>query len=139
VIDMATNPKAMPPSSDASMADLLRRLIDDLSTLVRQELALARAEITHSVGEAKTGLTGVAAGGAVLYTGVLALIAAGILALAEVMPAWGAALIVGALLAIVGYAMLSSGRKKLRPANLKPEQTQESLRKDKHMFERRPS
>jgi hypothetical protein len=136
---MATNPRTMPPSSAESTADLLHRLIDDLATLVRKELALAKAEITHSVSEAKTGLTGVAAGGAVLYTGVLALIAAAILALTEVMPAWGAALIVGALLAIVGYAMLKSGRQKLRPANLKPEQTQESLRKDKQMFERRPS
>lgn len=136
---MATNPREMPPSSAESTADLLRRLIDDLSTLVRKELALARAEITHSVSEAKIGITGVATGGAVLYTGILALVTAAILALAEVMPAWGAALIVGAVLGIVGYAMLSSGRKKLRPANLKPEQTQESLRKDKHMFERRPS
>jgi hypothetical protein len=133
---MATNPRAMPPSSAESTADLLRRLIDDLSTLVRKELALARAEITHSMSEAKTGLAGVAAGGAVLYAGLLALIAAAILGLSEVMPAWGAALIVGALVAIVGYSMLKSGQQKLRPANLKPEQTQESLRKDKQMFER---
>jgi hypothetical protein len=136
---MATNPRTMPPSSAESTADLLHRLIDDLSTLVRKELALAKAEITHSVAEAKTGLSSVAAGGAVLYAGLLALIAAAILGLTEVMPAWGAALIVGAVVAIVGYTMLKSGRQRLRAANFKPEQTQESLRKDKHMFERRPS
>ena len=136
---MATNARSMPPTSSESTADLLRRLIDDLSTLVRKELALARAEVMHSVSEAKTGIAGLAAGGAVLHAGFLALLAAAILGLSEVMPAWGAALIVGATAATAGYVMLRSGRQKLRPANLKPEQTQESLRKDKEMLERRTS
>ena len=127
---------SMPPSSETA-AGLLRRLVDDLSTLMRQELALARAEVSKSIDEAKTGLAGVTIGGAVLYAGLLALLAAVVLLLAEVMPAWGAALLVGAITAIAGFAMIKAAQKKLRPDNLKPEYTQESLRRDKEVLQRR--
>jgi hypothetical protein len=132
---MATNITV--PANSETAAGLLRRLVDDLSILMRKELALARAEISQSIDEAKTGLAGAAIGGAVLYAGLLTLLAAVVLLLAEVMPAWGAALLVGAIAAIAGFAMVKSAQKKLRPSNLKPEYTQESLRRDKEVLQRR--
>jgi hypothetical protein len=132
---MATNITV--PANSETAAGLLRRLVDDLSILMRKELALARAEISQSIEEAKTGLAGAAIGGAVLYAGLLTLLAAVVLLLAEVMPAWGAALLVGAIAAIAGFAMVKSAQKKLRPSNLKPEYTQESLRRDKEVLQRR--
>jgi hypothetical protein len=122
-----------------SPAGLLRRLVDELTTLVRQELALATSEITRSIGAARAGITAIASGGAVLFAGFLVLLAAAVLGLAEVMEAWLAALIVGLIVGVVGYGMLQAGRKKLDPAQLKPVRTQESLRRDKEIFDRRPS
>lgn len=116
---------------DESAPGLLGRLIDDVTRLFRNELALARAETMEAAQRAKGGIGAVAAGGAVLLAGALALVAALILALAEVVEPWLAALIVGVILAVVGYAMLKAGAKRLEPSNFALERTQESLRKDK--------
>ena len=116
---------------------LLRRLADDLTTLLRKELALATSEISRSVGEARDGITSMALGGAVLFAGILVLLASVVLALAEVMEPWLAALIVGAIVAVAGFLMLQAGKKKLRPVSLKPERTQEMLRGDRDMLQRR--
>lgn len=116
---------------------LLRRLVDDLQTLVRKELALARAEITQSLNDAKQGVTGIAAGAFVLYAGVLTLLASAVLGLSNVMEPWLAALIVGGIVAIVGFVMLQGGKKKLEPSSLYPDRTAESLRRDKDMVQRR--
>jgi predicted phage tail protein len=128
---------SMPPPNSETMAGLLRRLVDDLSILFRQELALAKAEVTQAVDEAKAGVAGIAVGGAVLYAGFLTVLAALVMLLARVMPAWGAALLVGAVTVIAGYAMVQAARKKLSPTNLKPELTKESLRRDKEVLQRR--
>ena len=116
---------------EESAGGLLGRLIDDVSQLFRNEIALARAEVRESVGKAKAGIGAVAVGGAVLLVGALALVAALILGLAEVVEPWLAALIVGAIFAVVGYVMLQAGKRKLEPSNFAFERTQESLRKDK--------
>jgi hypothetical protein len=129
--------QTMPPANSETMTGLLRRLVDDLSLLLRQELALARAEVTQAVDEAKAGMARIAVGGAVLYGGFLTVLAALVLLLAEVMPAWGAALLIGAATSIAGYAMVRTARKKLNSANFKPELTKESLRRDKEILQRR--
>jgi NhaP-type Na+/H+ or K+/H+ antiporter len=67
----------------------------------------------------------------VLLAGALALVAALILGLAEVVEPWLAALIVGAILAAVGYVMVKGGMKRLEPSSLKLDRTADSLRKDK--------
>jgi VIT1/CCC1 family predicted Fe2+/Mn2+ transporter len=120
-----------------STVSLLRRLMDEITTLFRQEVQLATSEISRSVTSAKSGVTSVATGGAVLFGGFLALIAAAIIGLSNVVEPWLAALIVGVVVGIVGYVMLSSGRRKLDPAALKPVHTQESLRRGKEVFGRR--
>src|SRR5688572_4248094 len=109
---------SMPPPNSETMAGLLRRLVDDLSILLRQELALAKAEVAQAVDEAKAGVAGIAVGGAVLYAGFLTVLAALVILLARVMPAWGAALLVGAVTVIAGYTMVQAARKKLSPTNL---------------------
>lgn len=116
---------------DESAPGLLGRLIDDVTRLFRNELALARAETMEAAHRAKAGVGAVAAGGAVLLVGALALVAALILGLAEVMAPWLAALIVGAVLAAIGYVMVQGGVKRLDPSNFKLDRTAESLRKDK--------
>jgi hypothetical protein len=116
---------------DESAPGLLGRLVDDITKLFRNELALARAETMEAAQRAKGGIGAVATGAGVLLLGALALVAAVILGLAEVMAPWLAALLVGVVLAVVGYVMVSSGKKRLEPSNFTLERTQESLRRDK--------
>ncbi len=116
---------------DESAPGLLGRLVDDITKLFRNELALARAETMEAAQRAKIGVGAVATGAGVLLLGALALVAAAILGLAEVMEPWLAALLVGVVLAVVGYVMVNSGKKRLEPSNFTLERTQESLRRDK--------
>lgn len=119
------------PLQDESAPGLLGRLIEDVTSLFRNELALARAETMEAAQTAKRGVGAVATGGAVALLGGVALVAAAVLGLATVVDAWLAALIVGAVLAVIGYAMLAAGRKRLEPSNFTLHRTQESLRRDK--------
>jgi hypothetical protein len=119
------------PLEDESAPGLLSRLIQDVTSLFRNELALARAETMEAAQTAKTGVGAVATGGAVALLGGVALVAAAVLGLATLMVAWLAALIVGVVLAVIGYAMVKAGKKRLEPSNFTLDRTQESLRRDK--------
>ena len=106
-----------------SAGDLLRQLVADVSTLFRKELALVASEVGQSVDEAKHGVQSMITGGAVLYAGVLFLLAAITLFIANFLAVWLSALIVGAI-------MVSAGKKRMSTHTLTPERTIASLRKD---------
>src|SRR5215207_930889 len=110
-----------------STAGLLSRLMGEASTLFRKEIALAKAEVSEAASEAKAGAISLVAGGAI------------VLLLAERMEPWLAALIVGVVVAVIGFVMIQSGKKKLDPLSFKAERTQDALRKDKEMVQRRAS
>ena len=120
-----------------SAVRLLRRLVDEFTVLFRKEIALAKAEVAQGFSQVKAGAISMASGGAVLFAGFLVLLAAAVLGLSNVMPDWLAALIVGAVVSIIGFVLINSGKNKLGPAVLKPERTQHALQKDKEMVERR--
>ncbi len=124
-------------SEDDSAMGLVRRLLDEVSTLFRQEIALASAEISRSVSGAKAGVGSIATGGAVAFAGFLFLVQALVLGLSEVMRPWLAALIVGIVVAAVGLILLKAGTTKLEPNALRPKRTEESLRRAKELLERR--
>jgi membrane protein len=65
--------------SSQSVVTLLRRLTHELSTLLRQEIRLAAVEISGALKRALTGALATASGGAVLFAGVLVLLAAAVL------------------------------------------------------------
>jgi hypothetical protein len=142
---MATNPYGTAPAGDAGNGDreaqsaigLLRRLTEELSTLLRQELALATAEISRSLRLMLGGAASLAVGGAVLYAGLLAMLAAAILGLATVLQPWLATLVIGAAVAIIGVVLVLAGVRSLDPSTLKPSRTAQSLRKDKDVITRR--
>jgi uncharacterized membrane protein YqjE len=116
---------------DRSVGELVKDLSEQTSALVRKELELARAEMTQK-GKA----AGIGAGmfGAAALFGALALgalTATLILALAETMAAWLAALIVTAAYGAVAGVLALTGKKKVREATPPvPEQTKESVRED---------
>jgi uncharacterized membrane protein YqjE len=117
--------------SDRSVGDLVKQLSEQTSTLVRKELELARAEMTQK-GKA-AGLGAGMFGGAGLF-GLLALgalTACFILALAEAMDGWLAALIVTLAYGAIAGILALSGKRKLREATPPvPEQAKESVRED---------
>jgi Putative Actinobacterial Holin-X, holin superfamily III len=127
---------AYPPSpaeaDGLSTAQLVSRLAEELSRLARDEFKLARMQLQRNGKRAGLGAGTLGAAGMLAAYGGACLIAAAILALAIVMPAWVAALVVGvALLVGAGIAGLV-GRKALRAAvpGTVPRETMESVRAD---------
>ena len=117
---------------ERSIGELFGQLSQDLTLLIRQEIQLARSEMTDKISRLGRNLVSVGAGGFVVYLGGLALMAAVILALrdlANISLAWSS-VIGGVILAIVGYAMLQRGLKELKRADLAPRRTVENIRDD---------
>ncbi|HKG34630.1 MAG TPA: phage holin family protein [Gemmatimonadales bacterium] len=117
---------------ERSIGELFGQLTQDMTLLVRQEVQLARTEMTEKLSRLTTNLISVGAGGFVAYLGGLALMAALILALrdlANISLAWSA-LIVGGILAIVGYVMLQRGLKELKRVELAPRRSVENIKDD---------
>jgi uncharacterized membrane protein YqjE len=124
-------PEPDPELREQSLPDLVKRLAGETSTLVRQEIDLAKAEVSEKGKQA-----GAAAGilGAAAVTGLLALgalTALLIIVLDLFLPLWLAALIVTLLWAAVAGVLAARGRAKLREAQPPvPEQTVETVKED---------
>jgi len=119
------------PRRERSIAGLFADLMRETGTLVRTEIELVKTELTEKAGQATGGVVFLVAGGLVALLGVIYLLAAAVLGLAEVMPPWAAALIVGGVVAALGVVLMLMGRNRLRPENLRPQRTAETLRDDK--------
>ena len=122
-----------------SPAALLSRLVNNLAELMRNEIALAKAELSASTTRAKAGIGALIGAVATLLAGSLALVAAIILALAKVMEPWLAALIVGVTIGAVGLLLLHAARKKLLPPHLEIDRTRAAVRQDVEVLARRTS
>jgi hypothetical protein len=112
--------------AQASTAELVGQSAEQISRLVREELALAKAEMTEKGKKAGVGAGLLGGGGVVALYGVAALLATVILALAEAMPGWLAALIVTVVLFAAAGVMALLGRRSLRQAT--PPMPQEAAR-----------
>ena len=120
-----------------SAASLLSRLVSDCSALVRNEVALAKAELSESSARAKAGLVALIGAVATLLAGSLAVFAAIILVLAKVMEPWLAALIIGVTVTVIGVLLLQSARKKLLPPHIEIDRTRAAVRNDVEVLARR--
>jgi hypothetical protein len=122
-----TGPAGAYTSNAASVGDLLGNVTRDLSTLMRQELALAQAELKQEA--TKTGKAAGAFGGAGFAAWFLVLFLSLALwaGLSNLMhPAW-AALIVAAIWAVIAAILYTTGRAKFREVHPKPERTVDTL------------
>ena len=121
--------------TERSLPTLLSDLSRETIELVRQEIALGRAEIFEKISTAERGLVSVAIGAAILLAGIFILLQAVVNGVAMVLPPdlapWLAPLIVGIVIAVIGYIMVKSGSSRLQPDNLMPQRTMDSLRRDK--------
>ena len=123
-----TQPPFKQDVSDASVGELLGNVSRDLSTLMRQELALAKAELQTEAKKAGKGAAMMSGAGFAGYMVLLFLSFALWWALANVMDQGLAALIVAVLWAVVGAVLFASGRRSFRETNPKPERTVDTLK-----------
>ncbi len=121
----------MSDPDDASVAELIQRLTTQVSTLVRDEIALARAEMVAKARRLAVGAGLFAAAAAFVFFAAAGLTAAGVLGLALVVPGWAAALIVTVLLVVVAGVAALVGRSLLRRATPPvPTQAMQAVRDD---------
>lgn len=111
-----------------SVGELIGDVARDLSTLMRQELLLAKAELKQEAGKAGKAAGMVGAAGFAGYMVLLFLSTALWWGLSNVMDQGWAALIVAALWAVAGAVLYTVGRKRLAELNPTPERTAETLK-----------
>ena len=120
-----------PADADRPLGELVQDLSRQTSTLIRQEMRLAQAELTEKGRHAGKGAGMFGGAGLVALYGVGALIAAAILGLATVIEPWIAAAVIGAGLLLIAGILALTGKKELDEAGPpKPEQAIESVHED---------
>jgi uncharacterized membrane protein YqjE len=117
--------------TDRSIADLVKQLSDQTTTLVRQEIDLAKAELALKGKQAGVGAGLFGGAGMFGLYALGALTACVILALATAMTGWLAALIVTAIYGAIAGVLALTGKNKVKQgAPPVPEQTVESVKED---------
>lgn len=118
-------------NDERSLGDLFGDLARDMGTLVSQEVTLARTELTEKASQVGKDVAMLAVGGLVAYAGLLGIIAGVIVLIADQgVPLWASALIVGGIIAVIGYLLVQRGISALKQQDLAPRQTIESLKED---------
>jgi hypothetical protein len=115
---------------DRSLGELFSELAQDTSTLVRQEMTLVKTEMSQKASRVGKDVGFLAAGGAVAYAGLLAVLAGVIVLLGQIIPMWLSALLVGLVVASVGYFLVRKGLDALKREDLAPRQTIETIKED---------
>ena len=115
---------------DRTLGELFSELAQETSTLVRQEVNLAKTEVSQKASRVGKDVGFLAAGGVVAYAGLLAILAGVIVLLGQVIPMWLSALLVGLVVAGVGYFLVKKGLDALRTEDVAPRQTMETLKED---------
>ena len=112
---------------ERSLSVLFIEFADEITLLIRQEADLIKVEISEKFSQLGLGLALVMTGCVLASAGLLVLLASAVLALAHLVPPWVAALIVGLMISLTGFAFLLSGRNALKPKNM-------ALRRTAHTF-----
>jgi hypothetical protein len=114
-----------------SLGELFSELTHETGTLVRKEVELAKIEMTVKAKDAGRDAALAAAGGAIAMLGVMALLAALILALGTLIPLWGSALLVGAVVTGVGAVLAVQGIRAFKGIEGAPRETIRTLEENK--------
>jgi len=119
---------------EPSLGSLVMEITDDLTTLVRKEVELAKVELQENLREGAQAGGKVAAGGMVAYAGLLFILAAVAIALGDWWENyWLAAAVVGLITGIVGWVVLNGGLNQLKQVSLVPKKAMASLERDAKM------
>lgn len=120
----------MAEKQDRSIGELFSELASETALLVRQEVALAKVELSQKANRVGRNVGYLVLGGAVAYAALLALLAAIIILLANAMPWWIAALVVAVVVGIIAAVMISKALAALKNTEVAPRQTVETLKED---------
>ena len=113
------------------LGEIARDLTRDVSLLMRQEVELAKAELTQKGRTAAPGLGMIGGAGVVGLMAAGALTAFLVLVLSVFLPEWASALIVGAVLAAAAYLLVKQGKERVEEAGAPiPKQTIETVKED---------
>jgi hypothetical protein len=117
---------------NGSLPDLVAGIVDDIRTLIRQEMALGRAEVLQQINKTKRAAIALSAGIGAGAVGVLFLLLLVVHAIHEGggLPLWASYAIVGGVLVIVGCILFFVGKHQASEVNLVPRQTIESIREN---------
>ena len=113
---------------DRSFGTLFSELSEEIKQLVREELVLMKNEMADKMMRAVKDAVFLAAGGMVLYTGFLGLIAAFISGIGTGIALWLSALIVGLVLALIGYVLIQKGLRDIKRLDFVPRRTIASIK-----------
>lgn len=111
------------PERRQSLGVLFSELTDQLTTLMRREVQLARVETQESISAAVKSATSMIAGGAIAYAGLIVLLLAAAFGLASWVPLWISALVVGLITVVIGGLIFMAGRRAMQEVNVVPEKT----------------
>ena len=135
---------AQPDGRSESIADLIKDLRDEAMLLVRQEVALAKTEISEKMARILRNTAYAIAGALVAFVGLIFILQAATVAigiglleagLTEKQSLWASPLILGVIVAIVGAILISKGIAAVKNESLVPEKTVESLKNDKEWIQ----
>ncbi|HET7233431.1 MAG TPA: phage holin family protein [Longimicrobium sp.] len=130
------NGRAAAGDTEPALGDLFRQLAQDSATLVRQEVALAKAELRENVKSVARDTAKIAVGAVVAAVGALVMVAFLVLLLGDVVGEyWAGALIVGVLFIAIGAFLAMGAMKRLKKDTLTPEQTIQTLKEDKQWLQ----
>jgi uncharacterized membrane protein YqjE len=115
------------PQTQQSVPEVLQDMVGNLQEIIRSELRLAKTEIKEEAAKAARPAATFGVGLVLGFYGMGFLLLAAVYGLSAVIAGWLAALLVGAFLAIVAIAFMSSGGKKLKQVKPTPEKTVQSL------------
>jgi hypothetical protein len=124
---------------EKSLGQLLKDLTAETTTLLKQEVDLAKTEMGEKASRVGTNVGSVAVGGAVLFAGALALLFAAVNALTEILAhmvpitvaAWLAPLLLGLVLGAIGYSLVKKALATLKQESVTPRRTTQSLQENK--------
>jgi xanthine/uracil permease len=123
-----------------SIGELLRDLANDSANLVRQELVLARTEAQDKLHQSITAIMALVAGALLAFAALIVLLDALVYGLAEAgLERWLAALIVGGVVAAIGFILVRKGQNDLSATRLAPERTVANVRKDMNLVKEHAS
>jgi uncharacterized membrane protein YqjE len=124
-----------------SIGSLIRGILMDLRTLVREEIALARVEIREQAGRARAVAVSFGIAAASLLFGGAFLLVALATAIADLLnwPVWAGFLTVAVVLSLIGFVTLWSGRKKLQSVHAVPEETISTVKENSEWIAKRLS
>jgi uncharacterized membrane protein YqjE len=130
------NGRSAAGDTEPALGDLFRQLAQDSATLVRQEVALAKAELRENVKSVARDTAKIAIGAVVAAVGALVMVAFLVLLLGDVVGEyWAGALIVGVLFVAIGAFLAMGAMKRLKKDTLTPEQTIQTLKEDKQWLQ----